>query len=205
MIGCFWKFFLACTLCTMSIQVYAAEDQTCIDCHGGKRSPVVHSYTTSKHGVIMQLEQDSYDWQQPLTSANYRVPGCSYCHMQQDGHNVNTASIASICKDCHAPRYIKALFANGEDMQEIARKKFREAYTLVTQAAEIFTYKQLEPARKIILAMKQHLTNVKLGVGHQSPDYQWWHGQPALDGDLLRIKGYIGDLYRKKKLGVDLD
>jgi hypothetical protein len=30
----------------------------------------------------------------------------------------------------------------------------------------------------------------------QSPDYQWWHGQPALDGDLLRIKGAVGELYR---------
>jgi len=41
-----------------------------------------------------------------------------------------------------------------------------------------------------------HLKNVYLGVGHQSPDYQWWHGQPALDGDLLRIKGALGELHR---------
>jgi len=42
-----------------------------------------------------------------------------------------------------------------------------------------------------------HLKNLYLGIGHQSPDYQWWHGQPALDGDLLRIKGAVGELYRK--------
>ncbi len=195
------KLLLAGVLCITAIQAHAVENQACIECHGGKKSPAVHSYTTSKHGAIMQIERDDYDWQQPLTSANYRVPGCSYCHMQQGGHNVNTMDIAKVCQDCHAPRYIRELFANGEDMLEIARKKVREANALVAQAAEIFTNKQLEPTIKIMQAMKQHLTNVKLGVGHQSPDYQWWHGQAALDGDLLRIKGYIGDLYRKKNLG----
>ena len=49
--------------------------------------------------------------------------------------------------------------------------------------------------------MQKHLRNVYLGIGHQSPDYQWWHGQPALDGDLLRIKDYIGELYRIDNLG----
>lgn len=196
----------------------ARRDSACIDCHGGEKSPVVHSYTTSKHGVIMQLEQNSYDWQQPLAMANYRAPGCSYCHMHQGGHNVNNMirrnlmnpeamhnieiKTRMVCQDCHAPRYITSLLANGEDMLEIARKKVREANILVTQASEIFSDKQLEPARNIMKAMQQHLKNVYLGAGHQSPDYQWWHGQPALDGDLLRIKGIVGDLHRKKNLGV---
>jgi hypothetical protein len=35
-------------------------------------------------------------------------------------------------------------------------------------------------------------------VGHQSPDYQWWHGQPALDGDLLRIKGVVAERERRR-------
>jgi len=30
-----------------------------------------------------------------------------------------------------------------------------------------------------------------LGVSHQSPDYHWWHGHPALDGKLLQIKGEL--------------
>lgn len=30
--------------------------------------------------------------------------------------------------------------------------------------------------------------NLVLGVGHQSPDYQWWLGHPAMDGDLVKIK-----------------
>ena len=35
------------------------------------------------------------------------------------------------------------------------------------------------------------LRNLRLGAGHQSPDYQWWHGQPALDGDLIRIRNAV--------------
>jgi hypothetical protein len=46
--------------------------------------------------------------------------------------------------------------------------------------------------------MQSHARNVRLGVGHQSPDYQWWHGQPALDGDLLRIKGLIAEHERRR-------
>ena len=48
--------------------------------------------------------------------------------------------------------------------------------------------------------MKIHFNNVYLGVGHQSPDYQWWHGQPALDGDLINIKSMISDLQRRENL-----
>jgi len=190
----------------------------CIDCHGGKKSPVVHSYLTSKHGVLMRLEENSYDWQQPFLMANYRAPGCSYCHLHQAGHNVNKMvrpnlmdvegakdveiEIRKVCQDCHAPRYIVSLLVSGEDMLEIARKKVREANTLVTKASEHYSDNELEPARKAIQTMQKHLKNVYLGAGHQSPDYQWWHGQPALDGDLLRVKGIVGELYRKKRSGA---
>ncbi|MCW8964982.1 MAG: hypothetical protein OQL16_14385 [Gammaproteobacteria bacterium] len=201
-----------------STAVTARRDSACIECHGGNKSPVVHSYTTSKHGVLMQLERKSYDWKQPLSGAKYRSPGCSYCHMRGADHNVNNMvrsdlmnvnavndveiETRKVCQDCHAPRYIISLLVSGEDMLEIARKKVREANTLVTQATEDFSNDELEPARKIILTMQKHLKNVYLGAGHQSPDYQWWHGQPALDGDLLRIKGIVGELHRKKSSAI---
>jgi len=51
---------------------HARRDRTCIDCHGGKDNPVIHSYTTSKHGVLVRLEQDEWDWERPLELANYR-------------------------------------------------------------------------------------------------------------------------------------
>ena len=83
-------------------------------------------------------------------------------------------------------------------MLEIARKKVREGAKLVDQAASKFDEAELKSAREILKSMQHHLRNVYLGAGHQSPDYQWWHGQPALDGDLLRIKGLISELHRKK-------
>ncbi len=191
------------------------RDSTCISCHGGKKDPVVHSYATSKHGVLMTLEKKYYDWNQPLADGNYRAPGCSYCHMHKAGHNVNKGirddlmdkaaakkiqdQTRSACQDCHAPRYIMRLFDNGERMLEIGRKKVREARSLIERVSVKFSDDELAPARAQLLKMQQHLKNVYLGVAHQSPDYQWWHGHPALDGDLLRIKGFIGELYRIKK------
>lgn len=192
----------------------ARHDSACIDCHGGKKAPVVHSYTSSKHGVIMQLEKNSYDWKQPLSLANYRAPGCSYCHFYRADHNVNSMTrdslmdksvvnkiesrIRKVCQDCHSPRYVTHLLANGESMLEIARKKLREGEKLIEQSSKLFSEAELKSARKIFNKMQQHLRNVYLGAGHQSPDYQWWHGQPALDGDLLRIKGVIDELHRRK-------
>jgi hypothetical protein len=41
-------------------------------------------------------------------------------------------------------------------------------------------------------------------VGHQSPDYQWWHGQPALDGDLIRIRDAMDEARRREQLGADI-
>lgn len=90
----------------------------------------------------MLLEKNTYDWSQSFELANYRSPGCGYCHMQQDNHNVSATirhnliseltsdleaekvedKIRAVCQDCHSPRYITRLFSNGKDMLEIARK-----------------------------------------------------------------------------------
>lgn len=196
-----------------SVAIKARQDQACINCHGGVKDPVVHSYATSKHGVLMRIEAAQYDWTKPLAMANYRAPGCAYCHMHAAEHDVGVGvrrdvmqpsdqvleGMWPVCQDCHAPRYFSRLFENGEAMLEIARKKVREADALIQHAANEFDEQQLLPIRQQRLKMGQHLTNVSLGAGHQSPDYQWWHGQPALDGDLLRIKSMISEL-RKRKL-----
>ncbi len=196
----------------------ARRDETCINCHGGYKAPVVHSYAYSKHGLILRIEKNKWDWTQPLAHANYRTPGCAYCHMHAGGHNVsamirdadllkeNKKQIKSIkdaarqvCQDCHAPRYISRLFDNGEKMLEIARMKVREARNLLLQASKQYTAVELKPAEKRYQEMLSvHLENVYTGIAHQSPDYQWWYGQPALDGDLLRIKGAISELRRIK-------
>ena len=199
---------------------YARQDTGCINCHGGKTSPVVHSYGSSKHGLLMKLEQTSYDWHQPLKQANYRVPGCAYCHMHAGEHNAslsvrkwsaleNTTDsereriqniTRKVCMECHSPRYITEQFNNNERMLDIARMKVREADKLLIDAEQQYSPEELTEARLQLEQMKnKHLKNVYYGIGHQSPDYQWWHGQPALDGDLLRIKGFIGILQQKMR------
>jgi hypothetical protein len=199
----------------------ARRDATCIDCHGGKKAPAVHSYTTSKHGILTRLEQKDWDWERPLESANYRAPGCAYCHMHSGNHGVGTVIRAwqpeqavgaderervqdimrAVCQDCHAPRYVTTLFDTGERMLDIARMKVREAAVLMAKARGSYQPATLEDAEKQILEMKaRHLKNVYLGIAHQSPDYQWWHGQAALDGDLIRIRGVIDQARRLKLL-----
>jgi len=82
-------------------------------------------------------------------------------------------------------------------MLDIGRIKVREAAGMLEQAEGEFTGVELAAAREHFVRMQSlHLKNLYLGIGHQSPDYQWWHGQPALDGDLLRIKGALGELHR---------
>jgi len=201
--------------------IRARRDATCIDCHGGAKAPVVHSYTTSKHGVLVRLEQDNPD--RPLASANYRAPGCAYCHMHAGNHDINAmvrvwkpeADTApaelervqdaerAVCQDCHSPRYVTRLFLNGEGMLNIGRMKVREAAAALELAASEESAAELNTARRQFEEMRSvHLKNLYLGVGHQSPDYQWWHGHPALDGDLLRIKGELGRLRRMKNPGT---
>ncbi|MFQ5642265.1 MAG: multiheme c-type cytochrome [Thiogranum sp.] len=195
----------------------ARQDSSCVDCHGGRDNPVVHSYTTSKHGVLVRLEQGEWDWSRPLERANYRAPGCAYCHMHKGNHNVSAGVRAwnatdgagtverervqdatrTVCQDCHAPRYITRLLGNGERMLAIGRMKVKEAAGVLQQAEQEFPGKDLAAARARLEKMQSlHLKNVWRGIGHQSPDYQWWHGQPALDGDLLRIKGALDELRR---------
>jgi hypothetical protein len=191
-----------CTSCHGSEHETAAassrRNASCIDCHGGAASPAVHSYSSSKHGAIMQLEHKSYDWNRPLREANYRAPGCAYCHMYDGNHlatgnagleprNEELNAVISACMDCHGARYITRLNANAEAMIRIGRMKLREARQLVADHGT-----NADPAiQALTRQMEQHLRNVYLGAYHQSPDYQWWHGQPALDGDLIRIRGLL--------------
>jgi hypothetical protein len=82
-------------------------------------------------------------------------------------------------------------FITGDRMVEIGRMKVREADSVVAKIDS-------QQARNMFHRMQnEHLRNVRLGVGHQSPDDQWWHGHPALDSDLLHLKSLLGDLLRQ--------
>ncbi|MBF0341724.1 MAG: hypothetical protein HQL95_12300 [Magnetococcales bacterium] len=178
----------------------ARDNATCTGCHAGETK----SYLLSKHGVIVALGGEGMDLSLALQAGNQRAPVCAYCHMHNGQHDAGSGLAPQVarnvppdagrsvareapCRDCHSPRFVDTWFVSGNEMVELGGMKFREAQALVAR----FDNPQ---AREILQRMdKEHLRNVRLGVGHQSPDDQWWHGHPALDGDLLRIKTLFGE------------
>jgi len=193
--------------------IKARQDSACNHCHGGKEGGVSHSYSTSKHGIIARLEAAEYDWSKPLTVENYRAPGCAFCHFSQ-GHNVSKfigkgKAVADaqeanqqrrwLCQQCHSPRYISELDNNGSKMLALGEMKLREAAAVVALAQKEFSTDQLSKIEALYHSMESEtLTALRVGIAHQSPDYQWWHGHPALDGKLLRIKGELNRLRRER-------
>ncbi|MEJ1415271.1 MAG: multiheme c-type cytochrome, partial [Candidatus Sedimenticola sp. (ex Thyasira tokunagai)] len=183
-----------------SSAIRARKDLSCSGCHEG---PASHSYTTSKHGVINRLEGARLDWRQPLQRGNYRAPGCAYCHLHNGDHGDTMEPERGpevrqwICSECHSPRYIREQFANGKRQLAIADLKLTEGESLMAAAD-----RQIDRLSTLRQSLIQHRTNVLLGIGHQSPDYQWWHGQPAMDGDLIRIRDAISESYRRTILMV---
>jgi hypothetical protein len=89
-------------------------------------------------------------------------------------------------------------FAAGTRLLEIAQRKMTEAEDLIAGAPD----SDLAALARLRERMGHHLKNVRLGAGHQSPDYQWWHGQPALDGDLIRIRDRIAESRRRRALNA---
>jgi len=192
----------------------AREDHRCSQCHGGDEGSVSHSYSTSKHGIIAKLEAAEYDWSKPLVAENYRAPGCAFCHFAAGSHNVSKSTAGDkpevdakearqqmrwVCQQCHAPRYIHELERNGRKMLALGVMKLREAKAVVEMARREFPAEQLTRIEALYHSMESETMGaLRAGVAHQSPDYQWWHGQPALDGKLLRIKGALVDLKRDK-------
>ena len=172
------------------VNATARQDVRCTQCHDG---PASQSYASSKHGVINRLDEQEQVWRQPLQRGNYRAPSCSYCHLH-DGDHSDTMSPGRgpelgqwICSGCHSPRYIAEQFASGRRQLSIADLKLAEGEDLIALAVNVPS-DLLEKLKKSLLI---HRKNVLYGVGHQSPDYQWWLGQPALDGDLIRIREAI--------------
>ncbi len=173
----------------------ARRSETCVQCHGGQRGATSRSYRTSKHGVIATLEQAGWNWSARLTEANYRAPSCAYCHMHDGAHGrlLSPDVLEASCLDCHSPRYVQTINDAGSRMLEIANLKVTEAYA----AAEANGSPEIAGMLKTM--QKKTLRNLRLGVGHQSPDYQWWYGHAALDGDLLRIKSALSRQARERK------
>ncbi len=179
----------------------ARRNLNCASCHQG---PAAHSYATSKHGVINSLEEVTQDWSKTSRSGNYRAPGCSYCHLHAGDHDDTMATDRGpevrqwICVGCHSPRYIHEQFANAKRQLEIADLKVVEGEKLIGSVDD----RQIDALSGLRKRLVFHRKNVLYGVGHQSPDYQWWHGQPALDGDLIRIRDVISESHRRNLLST---
>lgn len=162
----------------------ARSDTICTQCHGDE---VAHSYLTSKHGVLVRLERPT--WQKPLERGNYRAPGCSYCHLHAGDHGDSMDGARGralrewVCGGCHAPRFVADQFKAGEELLNIGRLKAHEAEAIARRHPH-----GTDAVADLLQDVQRHLRNLRLGAGHQSPDYQWWHGQPALDGDLIRLR-----------------
>jgi len=165
----------------------ARDDATCSGCHAGAAAA---SHANSKHGVLLTLAPP--DWNAPLQRGRYRAPGCAYCHLH-DGDHGNRMDPARgreqavwVCGGCHAPRFATTQLEAGARLVAVAELKRREA------AAIAGCLPTGDETRAALLArVDGHLRNVRLGAGHQSPDYQWWYGQPALDGDLIRLRDRV--------------
>ncbi len=160
-------------------------DAQCIACHGAD-SAEVHGWRLSKHGVLTRI------------SAPGRAPGCVACHTAEAHQPPDPTRMDQTCGHCHSPRYVATLRENGARMIEVGNMKQREALALITRARGEFPPAALADMEAHYVRLQKHLRNLRLGVAHQSPDYQWWHGHPALDGDLLRLKGTYDELVRRR-------
>ncbi len=181
----------------------ARRNEACTGCHAG---PPADSYATSKHGVIVRLEERDWDWDQPLRRGRYRAPTCAYCHLHAADHGDALAEGRDlsfrqwVCGGCHAPRYVVRSFDSGARLLSIGRMKLAEA-----QGVALRHPQGRDAVRDLLKQAGAHLRNVRLGVGHQSPDYQWWHGQPALDGDLIRLRDRVAAARRAAALAKRAD
>lgn len=179
------------------IALPAAAGKTCVDCHTGAAE---RSYALSKHGVIARIEAGR---------ERRRTPDCGACHAFEakapaPQHYAKKASRTEAreqatagCGACHSPRFVAEQLAAAQRGLAIGEMKRREAEALVELARKEMTATELAQIEKLFATLRdENLRELRLGLGHQSPDYQWWLGQAALDGSLLRIRGALGEAQR---------
>ena len=177
-----------------------ATAKTCIDCHAGAAE---RSWALSKHGVIATIEAGR---------ERRRAPDCVGCHALEakapaPNHYGRTLSRAQAraatmesCRACHSPRYTTEQNAAAARGLAIGEMKRREAEAMLVAAREESSGAELARIDKLFATLRdEDLRHLRLGLAHQSPDYQWWLGQAALDGSLLRIKGALGEARRLRR------
>jgi hypothetical protein len=176
-----------------------AAGKTCVECHAGSAE---RSWALSKHGVIDRIEAGR---------ERRRAPDCAGCHVveaqaptaqhyaaKRTRAQAREAATES-CRACHSPRYTTEQNAAAQRGLAIGEMKRREAEALVEAARKETAGEELARIEKLFATLRdKNLRDLRLGLAHQSPDYQWWLGQAALDGSLLRIKGALGEVRRNR-------
>lgn len=186
----------ALVLLILWLTALPAPGKTCVECHAGAAEK---SWALSKHGVIARLDAGR---------ERRRAPDCAGCHTIEAAtpatpHYGRKASREqardaawNACRACHSPRYTTEQQAAAQRGLDIGAMKQREAAALLAAARRETAGAELARIEAIYAALEGNLRDLRLGQGHQSPDYQWWLGQAALDGSLLRIKGALGEARR---------
>lgn len=180
-----------------------ASGKACVECHAGA---VERSWALSKHGVIARIEAGR---------ERRRAPDCAGCHALEAkapapnhyGRKLSRAQAREAsnetCRACHSPRYTTEQNAAAQRGLALGEMKRREAEALLEAARKELSGEELVRIEKLFATMRdENLRDLRLGLAHQSPDYQWWMGQAALDGSLLRIKGALGDARRNQQQGM---
>lgn len=184
-------------LCLVALPAAAGA---CVDCHGDGAQK---SWAPSKHGVIARLDAGR---------ERRRAPDCAGCHAIEAAtpavpHYGRKASREqardaawNACRACHSPRYTTEQRAAAQRGLDIGAMKQREAAALLVTARLETSGTELAHIEMLYARLEGNLRDLRLGLAHQSPDYQWWLGQAALDGSLLRIKGALGEARRSRAI-----
>jgi hypothetical protein len=189
----------ALLLCLAALPAAAGA---CVDCHGDGAQK---SWALSKHGVITRLDAGR---------ERRRAPDCAGCHAIEAAtpatpHYGRKASREqardtawNACRACHSPRYTTEQQAAAQRGLDIGAMKQREAAALLAAARRETAGAELARIEALDAALQGNLRDLRLGLAHQSPDYQWWLGQAALDGSLLRLKGALGEARRTRAIAA---
>lgn len=183
------------------IVAFPASGKACVECHAGAAE---RSWALSKHGVIARIEAGR---------ERRRAPDCAGCHVVEaqtptaqhyDAKRTRKQAreaATETCRACHSPRYATEQNAAAQRGLALGEMKRREAVALVEAARKETAGEELARIEKLLATLRdENLRDLRLGLAHQSPDYQWWLGQAALDGSLLRIKGALVEARRARAM-----
>jgi len=186
-------------LLLLAVALPVAAGEACVDCHGGAAQ---RSYGLSKHGVIARIEAGRQRQRAPHCVDCHRFEAAAPApkHYVKDGEREQARQQAVAgCGTCHSPRYVTEQLAASKRAMALGEMKLREAQAVADLARNELQGEAIARMDTLVRTMRdENLRELRLGLGHQSPDYQWWLGQAALDGSLLRIKGALGEARRAR-------